>query len=639
MALTNAQIKAQKALEKAQKNTTIRNVATAAKLQAIADGSTNKEADFKAKSLKREAQRLKDTQRLEVSILKKESGGDAAKTEQAANKTELQEYLGGLLGNNFTTDAQNLTQASTYDAQASRVDDRVLSAYDLAEKYNINPVNYRAQDYTTIRDGIGLGLIDKYLESGGTKPGEGNKNVKIALDRLGGFYSKVDAGQTLTKSELIPTETDASGNTKKIGGVTKVAGTDNVYRVSYGDNEGNDRNVVSEYYAKNADDTYTPLALDKFNYNFNPPPPPEQKKKKWYQDPGKVLTAVAAGALAFVPGAQGLAASLGSTLSGGALTGAAATGLGIGAINAGITGATTGDLDTALKSGFLSGVGSAIASAAGISEASLAAQDASQLASQGLSNSAIQTNLIASGLDPVLAASAADLAVSGATSNAIASNLSGFGDIYGKVATDAVTGLSTSGATGSLLDMTPVDYSLTAGTTKIPGQGLQAEITDLIPAEEIGTTPVDYALTPATSTGGQGLQQPTLPNLSSMGGGQGLSVEVPEGYVTEQGLIPYDSTPILGDQSSFINAADVLGTNVLPAGTATTLSLSDILKTIRTGSSLSNLFGQQTAQPTQQVAQQQLGAYVPDYTGVDYSGLLGLLSQRARRANIASLLG
>lgn len=599
--------KAQKALETAQKNTTIKNVVAAAKAQALADGSTNKEADFQAKSIKREAQRLKDTQNLEVSILKKESGGAAAKAEQTANKIELQEYLGGLLANNFTTEAQNLTQASTYDTEASRVDDRVLNAYNLVEKYNINPVNHRYQTYTTIRDGIGLGLIDKYIESGGTKPGEGNKDVKTALDRLGDIYGKIDSGQSITQDDLLFTKTDASGNVTTKNILKKVSGTDNLFRASYGDDEGNDRNVVSEYYAQNEDGTYTPLALDKFYYNFDPPPPPEQKKKKWYKDPGAILSAAAGLALSFVPGAQALATQVGGFLSGGLLSGAAATGLGVGALNAGITGAATGNLESALKSGLLSGVGSAIAANAGISEASLAAQDASQLASQGLSNSAIQSTLAASGLDPVLAASAADLAVSGATSGSIASSLSGFGDIYGKAVTGALTGLTTNQPTAPR-SLTESEF-IAADAIQLRDQGLSntAIQQNLVGA---GVDPVI-----AASAADQAVMGGTIESITS-----DLT-----GFEAGGTLFPGVQT------GSLTGFSTTTGGN--------TLSLKDILNTARIGNTLTNLFGQQTSPQQQQTGQMQPTSYIPDYTGVDYSGLLGLLSQRARRADIASLLG
>lgn len=49
------------------------------------------------------------------------------------------------------------------------------------------------------------------------------------------------------------------------------------------------------------------------------------------------------------------------------------------------------------------------------------------------------------------------------------------------------------------------------------------------------------------------LTMPTAPNMDSMGGGQGLTVPVDGGKVTESGFMPDNYMPALGDPESFIN--------------------------------------------------------------------------------------
>jgi len=58
-----------------------------------------------------------------------------------------------------------------------------------------------------------------------------------------------------------------------------------------------------------------------------------------------------------------------------------------------------------------------------------------------------------------------------------------------------------------------------------------------------------------------GMDMPKTPNLDVMGGGQGLFIPVEGGYITQDGLIPYNYAPDLGDPNSFINQpAPGLGT-------------------------------------------------------------------------------
>lgn len=199
------------------------------------------------------------------------------------------------------------------------------------------------------------------------------------------------------------------------------------------------------------------------------------------------------------------------------------------------------------------------------------------------------------------------------------------------------------------------DYSLLGGAnlpTQVAGMGggtgLTAELAPLPDVSLIGVQPVDYALTTQAIpgvVGGIGLQQPTMPNIGAMGGGQGLTVPVEGGTVGELGFTPTGATPSLGDPSSFINQPDVLGQPVIQQGTSSlpSLSIKDALSAARLASGL--LTPQQQATP-----QVDMGTYQPA-GAVDYSSLLSLLAQRPstlgllgtrfqpQPINIASLLG
>jgi hypothetical protein len=156
------------------------------------------------------------------------------------------------------------------------------------------------------------------------------------------------------------------------------------------------------------------------------------------------------------------------------------------------------------------------------------------------------------------------------------------------------------------------DYGLLGGTTQI----------NLATIGETGLTP----------GAGEGLQLPQVPALPSMGGGQGLSVPVSGGTVTEAGFTPSGATPPLGDPGSFINDPNVLGQPVIQtvAG-GSTLSLTDALRGMNLANQL--MAGQQ--QPMGMPQQQ--APFQP--AGVDYSGILGLLGRQASVPNISSLLG
>jgi hypothetical protein len=71
---------------------------------------------------------------------------------------------------------------------------------------------------------------------------------------------------------------------------------------------------------------------------------------------------------------------------------------------------------------------------------------------------------------------------------------------------------------------------------------------------------------------GTGMQMPTAPNLTSMGGGQGLTLDIPAEYdsegnlipgtggvLSEKGFVPRDAQRVLGDPRSYINNPTVTG--------------------------------------------------------------------------------
>ena len=178
----------------------------------------------------------------------------------------------------------------------------------------------------------------------------------------------------------------------------------------------------------------------------------------------------------------------------------------------------------------------------------------------------------------------------------------------------------------------PVDYSLLDGAnlpTPAPGMGGGTGIIE--------------------GSSGMGLQQPTMPNLGGMGGGQGLTVPVAGGTVGQLGFTPSGATPSIGSPKSFINDPNVLGTDVIPQGTPNPISLGDASRALRLASGIKDLVNPPSAGGGGGGVDQ--GGGQPTMAGVDYSGLYNLLAQRAsgggllgtryqpQPLNLASLLG
>jgi hypothetical protein len=311
--------------------------------------------------------------------------------------------------------------------------------------------------------------------------------------------------------------------------------------------------------------------------------------------------------------ATGAAATIGTAIAGAAIGTAVATGIGAAVVGTGAALATGQKPSDALKTGVVSGltagvgssVGSALAGGSAMADAAFVAADAAQLAAQGLSEAAIAQNIVATGVSSTTAATAASLAASGATESAIASSL-GPGTLF----------TETPAPTPSFSE----EINLVQDAT-FPQEGLQVPSID---SSQVALFPEGTVLP------GEGLLSPTLPSVGAMGGGQGLSVPVSGGTVTEAGFTPIGATPVLGDPGSFINDPNVLGQPVIQ-DVPSSISITDALR----GANLANqlMGGQQTATGFPQ----QQAPFQP--TGVDYSGIYGLLGQRASVPGIQGLLG
>ena len=174
-----------------------------------------------------------------------------------------------------------------------------------------------------------------------------------------------------------------------------------------------------------------------------------------------------------------------------------------------------------------------------------------------------------------------------------------------------------------------------AGFALAPGIGAGAAGLGILDSAQFGQTG-QTGITPGAA--GQGLQTPTTPGLSSMGGGTGLAVPVEGGTVTQLGFIPTGATPVLGDPSSFINNPNVLDNTVfttdklMAPGAATGMSATDALRLANQARGLLGA-GQNPIVPQQQGLPQQAGGA----QGVDYSGLLSLLQLQAKTPGVSSL--
>ena len=177
---------------------------------------------------------------------------------------------------------------------------------------------------------------------------------------------------------------------------------------------------------------------------------------------------------------------------------------------------------------------------------------------------------------------------SSTTSN-IASNISNYTGLPSEIAKDVTTGALTTAA--SLAQGQNLQNSLASGTVGAINMGLGDAAKSINPYTTTGPAPVStidtsqlpsalndipptptnaplsdtYALSgtsdglglQATST--DGLTAPDSPNLTAMGGGQGLTVDTSGGVLSQMGVTPPNSQVVMGDPNSFINDPSVTG--------------------------------------------------------------------------------
>ena len=177
---------------------------------------------------------------------------------------------------------------------------------------------------------------------------------------------------------------------------------------------------------------------------------------------------------------------------------------------------------------------------------------------------------------------------SSTTSN-IASNISNYTGLPSEIAKDVTTGALTTAA--NLAQGQNLQNSLASGTVGAINMGLGDAAASINPYTTTGPAPVStidtsqlpsalndipptptnaplsdtYALSgtsdglglQATST--DGLTAPDSPNLTAMGGGQGLTVDTSGGVLSQMGVTPPNSQVVMGDPNSFINDPSVTG--------------------------------------------------------------------------------
>ena len=184
-------------------------------------------------------------------------------------------------------------------------------------------------------------------------------------------------------------------------------------------------------------------------------------------------------------------------------------------------------------------------------------------------------------LGPYVSQAAGALGGSTAAANAAAAgNLAGIKTA--SAAQNALTQAAINGTGLTFLDANPsfiADYSLSKGGGDL---GIRADLdpTRVYQNADLTLGPVDYGLNPVT-TGGPGLQLPTMPALNSMNGGQGLTTKAfgELGEVGAKGLTPVNAVPDLGNPKSFINNPDVTGLPSLNSDLPPT-NYTDMLKNV-----------------------------------------------------------
>lgn len=396
--------------EKQAKQDAIKAEKEAAKAERKAEKAAVKEE-------KSELARIQAAQKAEIVALRAEGvKGKALSSEKKANTAEYenaQNLFSATGRQTLLTEGQPrfFSTAATYSGQtADNVNNRLLTS---ASKYDT------------------LGITDLSM-AGRTKIGLGlDKLVQYDLGKAGNTATTtIQRAERFVGKAFSPEELKAEGIKVK-----EVKGVPGLFRYRTGE-EGNS---IYTFFRKDADGNFVGTGV-------NRTATPQDDGGFFGSDLGKALMIAGSIALALTPGGQAFAASIGSSLSGGALSGAAAQALGQAAIRGVSTGLITGSVEKGLIAGALSGAGSAlnlsgelgnIFDSVGLgdfkdtfgvvggqaSAASMAAADAASQAAQGLGADQIASNLIAAGVDPSMAQNAASLAIQGASASAITSSL------------------------------------------------------------------------------------------------------------------------------------------------------------------------------------------------------------------------
>lgn len=169
-----------------------------------------------------------------------------------------------------------------------------------------------------------------------------------------------------------------------------------------------------------------------------------------------------------------------------------------------------------------------------------------------------------------------------------------------------------------------------AGASLLGPELLAAEGEILGTGAEIGSIAEGMSGAEALGSGitagatGEGLVAPTVPSLSTMGGGTGLVTEAAGGgLLSGAGVTAAGAVPILGSAGSFINNPSVIGNPVVGYSPAPAFSLQDAFRGARLAS---NLFARPQAP---QVNPYQLMQQNSQLSGsVDYAPTLNLLATR-----------
>lgn len=468
----------------------------------MAKTADQKAAIAAAKEVKRaekaEIEQVKAAHRAEITLLKEEGVPKSVlNAEKKANDQELKGAKTTLAADGrqtMLTDGQNtfISAASNYSGVTA---ENVAAAIARANQMYTDLGITNASRSGDTRVGLGLDkLVDYNL-------GEAGSSATKTIER-----AKEYVGKTFTPEQI------AAEGIK----IKEVKGAPGLYQYKTGEAGNN----VYTFFRKDESGNYVGTGV---NRTATP-----KDDGGFFSSPlGQALMIGGTIALSLTPGGQAFAAQIGTTLSGGVLTGASAQALGLATIRGVSTGVITGDLEKGLIAAAVSGAGSALnlsgelgnfmdninlgdyKDALGViggnaSEASMAAADAVGQAAAGLGADQIASNLIASGVNATAAQTAAQLAVQGGTSAAITNAISTAARSAAPGAFDA------GGAAGTGL--------LDSATTVNPITTNVADITPITGGEPFTGTfdasgAADLSRTGAFDTGGANMLTGTAQNI------------------------------------------------------------------------------------------------------------------------------